>query len=90
MTVTTPRVVAKGRLVRLREKQLDDARRDYEWRKDRELAAYDATRPITMTYRAFVETLSEDLIPGEPPEGAYTELQNTGGMEVVLGVIRRM
>ena len=61
MTATTPRVVAEGRLVRLREKQLDDARRDYEWRKDRELAAYDATRPITMTYRAFVATLSEDL-----------------------------
>ena len=61
MTATAPRVIAQGRLVRLREKQAEDARRDYEWRKDRELAAYDATRPITMTYRAFVTTLAEDL-----------------------------
>ena len=61
MTATTPRVIAQGRLVRLREKQAEDARRDYEWRKDRELAAYDASRPITMTYRSFVTTLSEDL-----------------------------
>ncbi len=61
MTATAPRVIAQGRLVRLREKQAEDAHRDYEWRKDRELSAYDATRPITMTYRAFVNTLSEDL-----------------------------
>ena len=61
MTATAPRVIVDGRLVRLREKHMDDARRDYEWRKDRELAAYDATRPITMTFRAFVATLAEDL-----------------------------
>jgi len=61
VTTTTPRVIAQGRLVRLREKQAEDARRDYKWRKDRELAAYDATRPITMTYRAFLTTLTEDL-----------------------------
>ena len=61
MTTTTPRVIAQGRLVRLREKQAEDARRDYEWRKDRELAAYDATRPITMTYGAFLTTLTEDV-----------------------------
>ncbi|MDA1061696.1 MAG: GNAT family N-acetyltransferase [Chloroflexi bacterium] len=61
MTTSTPRVVARGTLVRLREKQAEDARRDYEWRKDSELAAYDATRPITMTFRVFATTLTEDL-----------------------------
>ncbi len=61
MTATAPRVVAVGRLVRLREKQAEDAPRDYEWRKDVELAAYDATRPITMSYKTFLKTMSEEL-----------------------------
>ena len=61
MTATAPRVVAVGRLVRLREKQPEDAPRDYEWRRDIELAAYDATRPITMSYKTFQKTMSEEL-----------------------------
>ena len=61
MTATAPRVIAEGRLVRLREKQIEDAWRDYTWRKDRELADYDATRPITMTFRAYTATITEDL-----------------------------
>ncbi len=61
MTTTAPRVIGTGRLVRLREKQLDDARRDYEWRRDPELARFDAARPLTMSYRAFVSSMSEDL-----------------------------
>ena len=61
MTTTSPRVIGTGQLVRLREKQIDDARRDYEWRRDPELARYDAARPISMSYRSFVSTMSEDL-----------------------------
>lgn len=61
MTSTTPRVVAQGRLVRLREKHVDDAERDYAWRKDPELAEYDAARPITMAFKNFQATLSDDL-----------------------------
>ncbi len=51
MTTTAPRVIGTGELVRLREKQLEDAKRDYEWRRDPELARYDAARPLTMSYR---------------------------------------
>ncbi|MFA7296488.1 MAG: GNAT family N-acetyltransferase [Dehalococcoidia bacterium] len=61
MTSTSPRTIVTGRLVRLREKTLDDAPRDYEWRKDPELAEYDAARPITMPYRNFLATLTDDL-----------------------------
>jgi RimJ/RimL family protein N-acetyltransferase len=61
VTSTVARIIVNGRLVRLREKQIEDARRDYKWRKDRELAAYDATRPITTTFRAYAATFSEDL-----------------------------
>jgi len=35
------------------------------------------------------ETLSEELIGGEPPDGAYTERQNIEGMDVLLGVIKK-
>jgi RimJ/RimL family protein N-acetyltransferase len=61
MTTTTPRVIVTGTLVRLREKQIDDARRDYDWRRDPELARFDAARPLSMSYRTFVSTMSEDL-----------------------------
>ena len=61
MTATGPRVVATGDLVRLREKRIEDAENDYEWRRDHELAEYDAARPLTMPYRSFVATLMDDL-----------------------------
>lgn len=61
MTATRPRTVATGRLVRLREKTVDDAERDYEWRRDPELAAYDAARPLTARFPTFVSTMVEEL-----------------------------
>ena len=61
MTRTAPRVIASGRLVRLREKHLDDAERDYAWRSDAELAAFDAVPPLAISFRSFVATLSEEL-----------------------------
>lgn len=61
MTATQPKVIAEGSLVRLREKSVDDAERDYAWRADPELAAYDAARPLTMRFAAFVATLTEEL-----------------------------
>jgi len=61
VTSTKPSVFVSGRLVTLREKQLDDARRDYEWRRDPELAAYDAARPISMSFRSFAAALSDEL-----------------------------
>ncbi|MEZ4501486.1 MAG: GNAT family N-acetyltransferase [Dehalococcoidia bacterium] len=61
MTQTQPRVVATGQLVQLREKHIDDAQRDYAWRRDPELAAYDAARPLSMSYRSFVSTFREEL-----------------------------
>ena len=39
MTAVEPNVVRTGELVRLRIKDVDDAERDFEWRRDPELAA---------------------------------------------------
>jgi len=61
MTSTRPAVITEGRLVRLREKHIDDAERDYAWRCDPELAAYDAARPLSVRFANFVATMSEEL-----------------------------
>jgi RimJ/RimL family protein N-acetyltransferase len=56
-----PHVVAAGRLVRLRDKRIEDAERDYAWRADPELAAYDAARPVSISFRSFTASLAEEL-----------------------------
>jgi RimJ/RimL family protein N-acetyltransferase len=61
MTSTAVRVIATGDLVRLREKRVEDAERDYEWRRDPELAAYDAAKPLTMSLPSFTATIAEEL-----------------------------
>ena len=61
MTSTGPAVIAEGRLVRLREKHIDDAERDYAWRCDPELAAYDAARPLSVRFSNFLATMTEEL-----------------------------
>ncbi len=61
MTTTASKVVATGRLVRLREKRVEDVQQDYEWRRDPELAAYDAAQPLSMSYDAFVSTVRAEL-----------------------------
>jgi RimJ/RimL family protein N-acetyltransferase len=71
VTRTQPHVVARGRLVILREKHLDDAERDYSWRRDPELAEYDAARPISMSLRSFVQTVSDELEHPSPYRRTY-------------------
>ncbi len=61
MTAQKPAVVETGRLVRLREKHIDDAERDYAWRCDPELAAFDAARPLSIRFANFAATMSEEL-----------------------------
>jgi len=61
VTATQPREIVAGRLIRLREKRIEDAEHDYAWRADPELAMYDAARPITMTFRSFVAGMTDDI-----------------------------
>lgn len=71
MTRTAPLVIASGRLVRLREKQLDDAELDYAWRADPELAVFDAAPPLSMSFRSFVTTLAEELESPSPTRRVF-------------------
>ena len=55
------KMVAVGEQVVLREKSLTDVADDYAWRTDDELSRLDATRPITMSYDAFVRYSREEM-----------------------------
>jgi len=51
----------KGKMVVLRDKRLDDAARDYTWRKDAELACLDATIPINIPFSQYLAIYAEEL-----------------------------
>jgi len=53
--------VIRGENVVLRVKRLEDAESDYAWRKDPELATYDAARPITTPFEDYVALYQDDL-----------------------------
>jgi RimJ/RimL family protein N-acetyltransferase len=53
--------LARGRLIVLREKTLDDAQQDYEWRRDPELATFDAARPYNGSFKDYVSIFSDEL-----------------------------
>ena len=53
--------VARGRLVLLRNKRLDDADDDYRWRVDPELAQLDATVAIRLSLDDFRERTAQEL-----------------------------
>lgn len=79
MTRTQPAVIATGELIRLREKQIEDAQQDYEWRSDAELATYDAAVPIAMSFRSFVATFNDELDHPGPHRRSYVvEDRETG------------
>lgn len=54
-------IVAQGRLIILRGKRLDDAHDDYSWRRDPELARFDAAAPLRSSYQDFLTTFQDDL-----------------------------
>jgi RimJ/RimL family protein N-acetyltransferase len=50
-----------GELTVLRSKSMDDAEADYSWRIDPELAALDATRPVTLSYTEYLRYHRDDV-----------------------------
>ena len=52
----------EGCVIRLREKQLEDAPRDYAWRKDPELCRYDAVTPIQISYADYLTGYPHDVL----------------------------
>ena len=53
-------VVARGRLTVIRRKRLEDAVDEYRWRRDPELAEYDASRPVRSSFEDYQRNWSFD------------------------------
>jgi RimJ/RimL family protein N-acetyltransferase len=59
-TVPHDDVVARGRRTVVRRKRLPDARDEYRWRSDPELARFDASRPVQTPFEAYERNWSFD------------------------------
>ncbi len=66
MTTTIDGEVARGEFVVLREKRLSDARDDFGWRSDVELARFDAARPFAATFDDYVALFKDELAYPSP------------------------
>ncbi len=64
-------VVARSERLRIRAKHASDARLDYEWRTDHELARFDGREPLTETFAEFNARLESDLNFQHPRERMY-------------------
>ena len=66
MTTTVEGEVARGEMVVLREKRLSDARNDYAWRTDVELARFDAARPFAASLDDYTALFRDELAYPSP------------------------
>jgi RimJ/RimL family protein N-acetyltransferase len=53
--------LARGALIVLRSKTMADAEQDYAWRRDPELAAFDAARPYNGSMRDYLAIFGDEL-----------------------------
>ncbi len=59
-------VVIVGERVALREKRVDDAENDYAWRRDPELAKFDAVPALQTSYHDYLSGYEEGLLYPSP------------------------
>ncbi len=59
-------VVGETERVRLRRKHMQDALNDFRWRRDPEIARYDAAMPLTKTFTEFLDQFERDLYGADP------------------------
>ena len=58
---TVEDLIAEGQLIRLRRKRLADAEDDFEWRRDPELARFDAAAPLRGTFQEFYTSFQDEV-----------------------------
>ena len=61
MTAIIEGELARGVLIVLRAKTIDDAPQDYEWRRDPELATFDAARPYGGSLKDYTSIYADEL-----------------------------
>jgi len=63
--------IATSLRLRIREKRIEDARAEYAWRRDPEVARYDGTKPLILSFQEFVQQFERDLRFANPTRRAY-------------------
>jgi RimJ/RimL family protein N-acetyltransferase len=66
VTVAVEGELARGALVVLRTKTIADAEQDYSWRRDPELATFDAARPFAGTLSEYITIFGDELAYPSP------------------------
>src|SRR3990172_8171003 len=61
MTAVIEGELARGERVVLRAKNLKDAEQDFEWRRDPELATFDAARPFSGSFNEYLTIFGDEL-----------------------------
>jgi ribosomal-protein-alanine N-acetyltransferase len=74
-------VAARGRRVVIRRKRLSDARDDYAWRSDKELARYDGVPPLRLSFFDFVASAAAQLRYPDPARRSYA-IEDEGGRHI--------
>lgn len=59
-------VVAHGARIRIRDKHRSDAPDDFQWRRDADIARFDGTAPISLTYSEFLHAFERELAYVDP------------------------
>jgi RimJ/RimL family protein N-acetyltransferase len=61
MTAVVEGELARGSLIVLRAKTIADAEQDYNWRRDPELATFDAARPYNGSFKDYLNIFGDEL-----------------------------
>jgi RimJ/RimL family protein N-acetyltransferase len=78
MTLVRDDELGRGEKVVLRRKRMDDAPADYAWRRDPELARFDAASPLRSSYSDFLVTFREDVDYPTPFRRVYAIEEEDG------------
>ena len=71
MTIIEDTIVVSGSLVVIREKDVSDLENDYRWRRDPELAAFDANSPIRSSFTSYKKMMQSQLNYPEQKRRTY-------------------
>jgi RimJ/RimL family protein N-acetyltransferase len=73
--------VAQGRLVTLRRKRVGDARREYEWQRDAELARFDGRVPLSSSFEDYARSY-QALLEFPPSDAIHLAIDEQGAGHV--------
>ena len=71
MTIIEDTIVVSGSLVVIREKDVSDLENDYRWRRDPELAAFDANSPIRSSFASYKKMMQSQFNYPEQKRRTY-------------------